>query len=371
MGLHILRGLLVVVLVAGILYAALRSRLSDDSAHFHIYVTNEEAGTVTIIDGVTETVVTTIPVGKRPRGIKLSPDNKTVYVALSGKPVGGPGVKEGDLPPSDPKEDAIGVIDVSQKKLVRRIQARKEAKQGDSDKDKDKDDDPVISDPEQFDITKDGSRLIISNEDDASVSILDIKSEKVLATIAVTKEPEGVTLDSANKFAYVTCEEQGEIHAIDIQTLKHAGMVKVGARPRTIAIMPDGMHAYVPSETEGEIHKIKLQPLAPDKVIKTPGLTPEQKIRPMGTTLSADGKRLFVTTGHGGAVLVIDTTTDAIVKYIDVGKRPWGIALSPDGKKLYTANGLSNDITIVNTDTYEVIKRIKVDAKPWGIAVGK
>lgn len=337
---------LVVVTVAGTMMLHARA-LENAAPAFHLYVTNEEAGTVSIIDGVTETVTDTIPVGKRPRGIHLSPDGRSAYVTLSGRPMGGPGVDELTLPPADKKADGIGVIDIALKKVVGKL--------------------PSGSDPEQFDITQDGALLIISNEDEAMASILDIQAGKIVAEIPVGEEPEGVKLDSANKFAYITCESSAEIHAVNIQTRTHAGSLKVGPRPRTIVIMPDGAHAYVPSELGAKIYKIALHPLAVEKVIDTPG----EQVRPMGTMLSADGKRLFVTTGHAGLVLVVDTDSDTIVKRIPVGKRPWGIVLSPDGKKLYTANGLTNDVTVVSTETYEVLKKIPVGVKPWGIAVGK
>src|SRR4051812_22638603 len=48
-----------------------------------VYVTNEASGDLTVINGETHEVVTTAPLGKRPRGIKASPDGKTLYVALS------------------------------------------------------------------------------------------------------------------------------------------------------------------------------------------------------------------------------------------------------------------------------------------------
>ncbi len=50
------------------------------------YVSNEDGHTVTVIDTDKNEVISTIPVGKRPRGIQLSHDGKTLYVALSGLP---------------------------------------------------------------------------------------------------------------------------------------------------------------------------------------------------------------------------------------------------------------------------------------------
>src|SRR5262245_27306483 len=61
---------------------------------YYVYVTNERSGDLTIIDSVTNEAVKTVKLGKRPRGIHASPDKKTIYVALSGSPIAGPGVDE-------------------------------------------------------------------------------------------------------------------------------------------------------------------------------------------------------------------------------------------------------------------------------------
>ncbi|MEO5742614.1 MAG: hypothetical protein ABIS29_18665, partial [Vicinamibacterales bacterium] len=53
-------------------------------APYDVYVTNEISGDLTVIDGGTNQVVATIPLGKRPRGIKVSPDGTKLFVALSG-----------------------------------------------------------------------------------------------------------------------------------------------------------------------------------------------------------------------------------------------------------------------------------------------
>src|SRR5215475_6510971 len=78
------------------------------------YVTNEVSGDMTIFDTGNFNVLATVPLGKRPRGIHASPDGQTLYIALSGSPIGGPGVDESTLPPPDKKADGIGVVDVLQ-----------------------------------------------------------------------------------------------------------------------------------------------------------------------------------------------------------------------------------------------------------------
>lgn len=313
---------------------------------YHVYVTNERSGDVSIIDSVTNEVVATTPLGKRPRGIHASPDKQTLYVALSGSPIAGPGVDEKTLPPPDKTADGIGVFDIKSGKLVKTIHAG--------------------SDPEEFDLSKDGTLLYTSNEDTAEASIVDIAMEKVIATLKVGDEPEGVATSPDGKLVYVTSEESGAVFVIDTEARKVLKSFKVGNRPRSVGFFPDGKKAYVSRENDGA-----LSILDTVKHIKT-GEIPIGKpgeIKPMKIILSSDGKTAYVSTGRGKQVFMIDTATDKITGSIEVGQRPWGIGLSPDGKLLYTANGPSNDVSVVDLATKMVIKKINAGQSPWGVLV--
>src|SRR5258706_7460762 len=60
-----------------------------------VYVSNEDSNNISVIDSATDEVTGTIFVGKRPRGIRLSPDGKTLFVALSGSAKDPPGARYG------------------------------------------------------------------------------------------------------------------------------------------------------------------------------------------------------------------------------------------------------------------------------------
>src|SRR5262245_10521761 len=90
-------------------------------APYYVYVTNETGGDLSVIHGGTNEVVETIPLGKRPRGVKVSPDGTQLFVALSGSPIGGPGVDESKLPPPDKAADGIGVVDIASRKIVKML----------------------------------------------------------------------------------------------------------------------------------------------------------------------------------------------------------------------------------------------------------
>jgi len=105
------------------------------------------------------------------------------------------------------------------------------------------------------------------------------------------------------------------------------------------------------------------------KTIELPRADGSAQFKPKGVVVSADGKRVYVATGRGNSMAVIDGEQLKLVALIPVGQRPWGIALTPDGRKLYTANGISNDVSVIDTSTNKVIATVKAGDGPWGIAL--
>src|SRR3984957_20394595 len=317
---------------------ALSASTGRAGQNYQVFVSNEKSGDITVINGGDNQVLGTIPVGKRPRGIHASPDGKIVYVALSGTPIaappqldakGNPIFQKGkdddddDSVKADKSADAIGVVDVAQGKLTGKISAG--------------------SDPEEFSLSKDGTRLYVSNEDVKTASVINIATGKVEHIVAVGQEPEGVATTPDGKRFYVTCEAGGDVYAIDTAGYTVVGHFKANVRPRSMDFLPGGGVGFIPSESTGELNAIDTVNF---KVLKVITLPPGS--RPMSVKVASDGRKIYVSNGRAGTVSVLDSRTYELLNTIKVGVRPWGIALSPDGKFLYTANGPSNDVSVVD-----------------------
>lgn len=337
-----------------------------EGADFRLYVSNERSGDITVIDGKSLKTVSTIAVGKRPRGIHASPDGRSIYVALSGSPIAGPPDAAGRSAPggaagkgngkgkgkdddddaanADKSADAIGVIDVRTGEIVRRLK--------------------VGSDPEEFDLSRDGRQIYVSNEDDKAASVIDIASGKLAHAVAVSQEPEGVRSAPDGRSFYVTCEAEGDIYVIDTKSFSVKGHFKVPLRPRTVEFMPGAPLAFIPSEITGVVNVVDTGSLSILKSVQLP-----EGSKPMHVRVSPDHRRLYVSNGRAATVSVLDTRSYELIDTIKVGARPWGMVLSPDGRMLFTANGPSNDVSVVDLSQDKEIARIPAGQGPWGITV--
>jgi YVTN family beta-propeller protein len=308
-----------------------------------LYVSDETGGNVVIIDPEAGSVLKRIPVGKRPRGIQVSPDHQRVYVALSGSPIGGPNVDESKLPPPDRRADGIGVVDLKSQRLLTIYQSG--------------------ADPETFALSHDGKMLYVSNEDTGQLSALDLTTGKLKATIAVGNEPEGVAVSRDDRTVYVTCETSNAIYVADAHAMKVVAQIPTQRRPRAIYLAEDRHEGYATDEFGAALTVFSTTDF---KVLRTIVLGDPKSVRPMGIT-SHNGRVLYVTTGRYGALLAVDAQSGQIVKSIDkVGARPWGVALNQDGTHAYTANGPGGDVGVVDLRGGTVEKHIPTGGSPWG-----
>src|SRR6185436_11102385 len=149
------------------------------------YVSNEDGNSVSVIDTQRAQVIATIDVGKRPRGMKLDRAGARLFVAVSGLPKCPPSVPDEECAKRqrDLSADGIAIIDTKSHKVVRVLAAG--------------------SDPEQFALSADEKRLFVSNEDAGRTSVVDIASGKLIASIPVGTEPEGVAVAPNGRWVLV------------------------------------------------------------------------------------------------------------------------------------------------------------------------
>lgn len=81
-------------------------------------------------------------------------------------------------------------------------------------------------------LTKDGSRVFVTNQHDDSVSVLDGVTYEMLATLKVGDYREGVLIAPDQRHALVACWMDDVFVSIDIATLNVDARLNVGTGPR-------------------------------------------------------------------------------------------------------------------------------------------
>ncbi|WAC26967.1 YVTN family beta-propeller repeat protein [Ancylobacter sp. SL191] len=251
-------------------------------------------------------------------------------------------------------------------------------------------------------------RAFISNERDHTMTVLDMKTLKVIETVKTGRRPRGITASPDGKLIYVCASDDNRVEVYDAQTLKLVKTLRSGPDPELFVLHPSGNPLYIANEDDNMVTVVNVENnelIAEIPVGVEPegmGISPDGKYmvntsettnmahvvdtatneiienilvdsRPRIAEFSADGKQLWVSSEVGGTVSVIDPATWKIVKKISFkipgvsndAIQPVGVRLTKDGAKAFIALGPANRVAVVNAKTLEVEKYLLVGQRVW------
>src|SRR5881628_1724866 len=280
-------------LAAPLLVAALVLGHARAGAEVRVFVTNEKSDNVTLIDAATRKVIQTIPVGKRPRGVAVSPDGRRVYVTNS-------------------NSDTLSVIDARSLAVLSTV--------------------PAGVDPEGLTPNRAGTALYVvnenelwvtvSNETSDDVHLIETASDTVVKQIPVPRNPRGMRFTADSRFLFVASEQAHVVSVVDMAQLSVIKSVPTGgSRPVDVAFTLDGSRAYVSHGQSGDVRVLDAVSL---RVLAAIPVGP----RTWWTALTPDGRFLWATVGRPNEVAVIDTQSNTVVARVPCGTLPWGIAIA-------------------------------------------
>ena len=81
-------------------------------------------------------------------------------------------------------------------------------------------------------VTGDGSRILVTNQHAAAVTVIDAARLEIVATVAVGPYPEGIAV--AGPRAYVANWFSDDVSVIDLATWRETARIKVAEGPRTV-----------------------------------------------------------------------------------------------------------------------------------------
>jgi YVTN family beta-propeller protein len=216
-------------------------------------------------------------------------------------------------------------------------------------------------------VSGDGTRLLVANSQNDSVSLIDLAQQKVISELDLRpgkndpakrnvpggEYPYGVVFKGNSK-AYVSSLRDREIVVIDLHTaLAIAGRIKTHGQPGKMILNPAQTVLFAVADNSDSVVMIdtaKDRILSEIKTTAPVGILPSgpsfKGANPTGLALSPDNRTLYVTNGGANSVAVIrlDRELDEgrVIGLIPTAWYPNAVSASRDGRVLYVVNSKSN-----------------------------
>ncbi len=291
------------------------------------YVTNEEAGTVSVLDRAKDRVVSTIQVGRAPRGIVLEPDTRRAFVLNGGA-------------------DTITVIDVNTHRPIHTLNLETQAR------------------AQEIAISPRGQTLYVTNTALNSISVLDTASFAAAATVPVGISPVYLAVDPRSTRVLVANQGSNTLTLIDTFSNRPVATVQVESGPVHISVDPNANadRAYVASPSSAFLSVLAI---SSGQVVRRLNVGPGA----VATLPDVIPNRLFVVKASQNRVAVFDVSLNVEIGGFPVGRGPHRIALDPDRDKLYVTNREGDSVTVVDRLSRRVEATIPVGKRPFAIAI--
>ena len=208
---------------------------------------------------------------------------------------------------------------------------------------------PVGAGPQSVAVSPDGRTAYVANSNGLSLSVIDVATTRVRATIALPANARSVTVSPDGRTVYAAGTRNVSIVNAATDTIRQN--VPLEGLAYDAVPSPDGALLYVPLF---DVRKIAVVDTASGTVVRT--LTAADN--PYSVAVSPDGRMLYATFYNQSRLAEIDIVSGTLTRTTAVSGQPRQMTLSPDGLTAFTASSLGNTTTIVDTVTFATVRTL-------------
>lgn len=310
-------------LFGGLLLASLPYH-AVQAAENRVIVLDSAEAQLTLIDQNTRQVVGTLPTGKEPHHLMITPDHKSLLVANSVSnslmfvdPKSGQlqGTLEGIEDPyqlgfsPDRKWFATAALRLNRVDIYhydgKNFTVAKRI--------------PLAKTPSHLTFTSDSRIVFVTLQDSGELAAIDLASQTLLWRMNVGKAPAGVWMTPGDKYLLVGMTGEDDVAVVDWRQHQVVKRITTGRAAHNFRTLDDGQHVAVSNRVSSTISIIDYNTLT--KTADITGLLPG----PDDMEVSADHRYLWVTFRFARHVGVIDLASRTLIDTIKVGRSPHGI----------------------------------------------
>jgi len=287
-----------------------------------VYVPNNLADTVDVIDPISYKVIGHFSVGRSPQHITPSWDLQRLYV-------------------DNTSGNTLTVIDPRNGQPTGLI---------------------PVADPYNLYFTPDGTKAIVVAERQRRLIFCDTRTWQTIKSVPVRwRGLDHLDFSADGRYLLASTEFSGELVRVDTVSMAVTGEMPVGGLPVDVRLGPDGSVFFVANQSRNGVSVIDPVHLREIAFIST-GRGAH------GLYVSRDAKSLYVSNRGEGTISVVDFATRRVSGTWKVGGSPDMLQLSPDGRQLWASNRYNATISVIDTATGQLLHVIRVGPGPHGLS---
>jgi YVTN family beta-propeller protein len=157
-----------------------------------------------------------------------------------------------------------------------------------------------------LDVAPDGSRLLVANPDNGTVTVVDTKARAKLREVSIGEQPEGVAWIGSGPLAIATCYREDRVVIFDTGSGDIVAKIDVADEPYGVVTDKAGRRAWITHDYLGSVSEIDLESkrvtrsIAVDKFIRGIAVTPDES-------------RLYVSGFLNGVLYAIELASGKVV----------------------------------------------------------
>jgi len=197
-------------------------------------------------------------------------------------------------------------------------------------------------------------RCFISNGRASTVSIVDLKTLKLMDTVAVGKNPDAILYDPFSKRVFVFNGRSNDATILDAKKGTVLSTLPLGGKPEFSATNGKG-RVFVNIEDKSEIVAIDAKEM---KILSRWPIKPGEE--PSGLAIDVKNNRLFSVCSNK-LMVILDADKGTVIASLPIGDRTDGCAFDWQKGLMFSANG-EGTMTVVREDSpskFSVLETVK------------
>jgi len=260
---------------------------------------------VSVINGLTNTVTSSVYVGTSVYGVAVNPSTNTVYVT------------------SRFYNGSVSVINGSTNTVTSF---------------------GAGNNPYGVAVNPSTNTVYIANFGNNTVSVINGSTNTVTSTVSVGNNPYGVAVNPSTNTVYVTNQSGSSMSVIDGSTNRVTATVTVGSGPDGVAVNPSTNTVYVANSGGNSVSVI-------NGSTNTVTSTVSVGSGPVGVAVNPSTNTVYVANSGGNSVSVINGSTNTVTSTVPVGSGDYGVAVNPATNTVSVANFNGNSVSVINGAT--------------------